>query len=89
MAKYVIVEESWEYNDEYYYQPECGGYNIKSKLYSEENLDEAKAEVDRLNEESKKNEWFRQESWYDGDEDENGDENGTYIQPYKIVKIEE
>ena len=32
MAKYVIVEEGWEYNDEWYHQPECGGYEIASKL---------------------------------------------------------
>ena len=86
MAKYVIVEESWEYNDEYY-QHEGEGYNIKSKLYSEENLPEAKAEVDRLNEEAKEDKWFRTEGW-DEDED-NGDENGSFIQPFKIVKIEE
>lgn len=88
MAKYIIVEESWEYNDEWYYQSETGGYNIKSKLYSEENLNEAQAEVDRLNEESKNKKWFRQEPFED-DMDNDGDENGDFILPYKIVKIEE
>lgn len=86
MAKYVIVEESWEYNDEWYYHND--GYNIKSKLYSEENLNEAQAEVDRLNEESKNRKWFRQEPFED-DMDNDGDENGDFILPYKIVKIEE
>lgn len=83
MAKYVIVEESWEYDDNWYFQGD--GYNIKSKLYSEENLDEAKAEIARLNEESKNNKYFRQEMW----DDVEGDKMGGYIQPYKIVKIEE
>lgn len=86
MAKYVIVEESWEYDDNWYFQPESEGYNIKSKLYSEENLDEANAEVNRLNEECKQKGWFRCESW-NGDIE--GDDMGGYIQPYKIVKIEE
>ena len=87
MAKYVIVEESWEYNDEYHHQPESGGYNIKSKLYTEETLNEAQAEVDRLNEEVIKGNWFRKEP--DGWDDNDGDELGDYIRPYKIVKIEE
>jgi hypothetical protein len=85
MAKYVIVEESWEYNDEYHYRPDSGGYNIKSKLYTEETLSEAKAEVDRLNEKAKENKYFRQQGW-DGEE---GDSLGAYIKPYTIVKIEE
>jgi hypothetical protein len=88
MAKYVIVEESWEYNDEWYFQSESEGYNIKSKLYSEEDLDTAKAEVDRLNEEAKGKDWFRTESWGDN-EDVDGDDMGGFIQPFKIVKIEE
>lgn len=85
MAKYVIVEESWEYNDEYYYQSDSEAYHIKSKLYSEETLPEAQAEVDRLNEEAKENKWFRSEGWTDDD----GDKNGSFIKPFKIVKIEE
>ncbi len=84
MAKYVIVEESWEYDDNWYFQSENEGYNIKSKLYSEENLDEANAEVDRLNEEAKNKDWFRSENW-----DVEGDKMGGYIQPYKLVTIEE
>lgn len=84
MAKYVIVEESWEYDDNWYF--ETDGYTIKSKLYSEETLHEANAEVDRLNEEARNRDWFRTESW---GEDIDGDEMGGYIQPYKIVKIEE
>jgi hypothetical protein len=84
MAKYVIVEESWEYNDEWYFQSESEGYNIKSKLYSEEDLDTAKVEVDRLNEECKNKDWFRSDAW--GKDDE---EMGSIIQPFKIVKIEE
>ena len=88
MAKYVIVEESWEYDDNWYFQPESEGYNIKSKLYSEEDLDTAKAEVDRLNEEAKGKDWFRTENWGD-DGDGDGDDMGGIIQPFKIVKIEE
>jgi hypothetical protein len=76
MAKYVIVENSYEYNDEYYEQPESDGYTITSKLYSEEQLDEARAEVTRLNKERAQDEWFCD---YDNEP----------IQPFKIVKIEE
>jgi hypothetical protein len=83
MKKYVIVEEGWEYNDEYYYQPECEGYTIKSKLYSEDELDNLKIEVDRLNKEAREDKYFRQ--YPDGDE---GDEDGDFINPFKIVEIE-
>jgi len=76
MAKYVIVENSYEYNDEYHERPESDGYTITSKLYSEEQLAEARAEVDRLNEERAKDEWFRD---YDNEP----------IRPFQIVKIEE
>jgi hypothetical protein len=76
MAKYVIVENSYEYNDEYYEQPECDGYTITSKLYSEEQLDEARAEVDRLNQKASEDKYFRD---YDNEP----------IQPFQIVKIEE
>jgi hypothetical protein len=86
MAKYVIVEESWEYNDEYYYQSDSGGYNIKSKLYTDETLNDAKVEVDRLNAEIiETNSYFRTEDF----ESDEGDVNGGYIKPFKIVKIKE
>jgi hypothetical protein len=49
-------------------------------------LDTAKAEVDRLNEEAKGKDWFRTENWGD---DGDGDDMGGFIQPFKIVKIEE
>jgi len=74
MAKYVIVETSYEYDDEYY--SEVDGYSITSKLYSEEQLTEAQTEVDHLNQKASENEWFRD---YDNEP----------IQPFKIVKIEE
>jgi hypothetical protein len=74
MAKYVIVETCYEYDDEYYNKVD--GYNITSKLYSEEQLAEAKAEVDRLNEKTASDEYFR--NW-----------NNEQIKPFTIVKIEE
>ena len=74
MAKYVIVETCYEYDDEYYNKVD--GYNITSKLYSEEQLSEAQAEVDRLNEKTASDEYFR-------------DWNNEQIKPFKIVKIEE
>jgi hypothetical protein len=76
MAKYIIVENSYEYNDEYYDRPSCGGYKITSKLYTEENLAEAHAEVKRLNERSQSQKWYR-----DCDDEP--------IQPFQILKIEE
>jgi len=76
MAKYVIVETSYEYNDEYYERPENDGYKITSKLYSEEQLVEAQTEVDQLNQKSSEDEWFR-------------DYNDQPLNPFKIVKIEE
>ncbi len=74
MAKYVIVETSYEYDDEYY--SEMDGYSITSKLYSEEQLTEAQTEVDHLNQKAADDEWFRN---YDDEP----------IRPFKIVKIEE
>jgi len=74
MAKYVIVKTSYEYDDEYY--NETNGYNITSKLYSEEQLVEAQTEVNRLNEEVASDEWYR-------------DYNDQPLNPFKIVKIEE
>lgn len=74
MAKYVIVKTSYEYDDECY--NETNGYNITSKLYSEEQLAEAQAEVNSLNEEAASDEYFR--DWDD-----------EPIKPFKIVKIEE
>ena len=77
MAKYVIVEESYEYDD-CFYNNYSEGYQIKSKLYSEEQLAEANAEVERLNNEIG-DEWFRTEDM----------EEGETIKPFKLVKIEE
>ena len=74
MAKYVIVETCYEYDDEYYNKTD--GYSITSKLYSEEQLAEAQAEVDRLNEETASDEDFR-------------DWDYEPIKPFKIIKIEE
>ena len=74
MAKYVIVATCYEYNDEYYDQ--TSGYNIKSKLYSEEQLVEAQAEVDQLNQKTSEDEWFR-------------DYDDKPLKPFKIIKIEE
>jgi len=78
MAKYVIVEESYEYDD-CFYSNYSEGYEIKSKLYSEEQLAEAKAEVERLNDEISSDEYFRTEDM----------EEGETIRPFKLVKIEE
>lgn len=89
MAKYVIVEEGWEYNDEWYHQPECGGYEIKSKLYSEDQLEEAQKEVDRLNENAKSDTWFRQYPRNDRERPEDDDWDGDPIEPFKLIKIEE
>ena len=76
MAKYVIVESSYEYNDEYYERPESEGYKITSNLYSEEQLVEAQTEVDQLNQKLSEYEWYR-------------DHNDEPLRPFKIVKIEE
>ena len=77
MAKYVIVEESYEYDD-CFYNNYSEGYEIKSKLYSEEQLAEANAEVERLNN-VRSSEYFRTEDM----------EEGETIRPFKLVKIEE
>ena len=73
MAKYVIVEESYEYDD-CFYNNYNEGYQIKSKLYSEEQLAEANAEVERLNNEIG-DEWFRTEDM----------EEGETIKPFKLI----
>lgn len=49
---YVIVEEGWDYNDEYFYRSENGGGTPK-KAFDDKSL--AKAELRRLNIEEVKN----------------------------------
>jgi len=46
---YVIVKESWEYNDEYYHRPECDGYTTHSGWYKESEKGIAEQEVACLN----------------------------------------
>lgn len=46
---YVIVEDGWEYNDEYYHRPECDGYTVRS-AYKECEKALADQEVACLNE---------------------------------------
>ncbi len=45
---YVIVEVGWEYNDEYYRRPECGG-GILKMFFAEEEKDLAKSTIDQMN----------------------------------------
>lgn len=73
---YIVVCESWEYNDEYYYQPVDGGYTLhEPKLYTEE---EAKALCDEMN--GKTSQHLTR--WDDEIEEE------VKIKPYKIIKLE-
>lgn len=49
--RFIVVHDSWEYNDEYYYQPEDDPFTLhEPKLYSE---DEAKKICAELNEKHK------------------------------------
>ena len=73
---YIIVEESWDYNDEYYYQPEGDPYKLHSlKLYTREEAEKVCAEKNK-----EQKEWFTQ--WDDDSEEEKP------IKPYKIIKLE-
>ncbi len=74
---YIVVEESWEYNDEDYRQPDDEPYVLaEAKLYTKE---EAEKLRDELNE---KNHFFNSE-W-----DEKSDEQvDVRINPYKIIKL--
>lgn len=76
MTKYLVVEDAYNYNDEYYYHEE--GYTIKSRLF--DNEIDAIAEAQKLNQEIRDSdmaEWFRVE---DSDEP---------IQPFHVIEIEE
>ena len=51
---YVIVEVGWEYNDEYYRRPECGG-GILKMFFAEEEKDLAQSTVDQMNSKERQN----------------------------------
>lgn len=69
---YIVVEESWEYNDESYYQPEDEGYTLtEPKLYTKQ---EAEQICDKFNKSM--------------DNDRFATEEGIAIQPFKIIKLE-
>lgn len=51
---YVIVELGWEYNDEYYHRPECGGGDPEM-FFTEEEKILAQVTVDRMNSEERQN----------------------------------
>ncbi len=77
----IVVEDNWEYNDEYYHRPEGGGYNLhKGILYTE---DEAKQIVQDLND---------KHSGYETDEEDdtveyNDEFQGKVYKPYHYIKL--
>jgi hypothetical protein len=75
MAKYyLVVEEGWEYNDEYYYMGDSNSYRIESKLLKSKK--EAQKIADEKNENSVDEERFT-------------DSMGEPIRPYKVVEVED
>ena len=71
---YIIVEDSWEYNDEYYYQPKDESYILhENKLFT-------KTEALKICEEmNSKCSLTRYDDW---------EEKEVKIKPYHIIKIE-
>lgn len=51
---YVIVEVGWEYNDEYYHRPECGGGTPKM-FFTEEEKALAQVTVNQMNSKKRQN----------------------------------
>jgi hypothetical protein len=80
MAKYIVVEEAWDYNDEEYIQAEGDPYTIASRLYDTE--EEAQAEADRRNETGS----FGETTYED---DDTGEDVVDEIHPFRVEKIEE
>jgi hypothetical protein len=76
-TKYLVVEGSYEYNDETYDSSEDDAYTIKSALFSTEA--EAQAEADRLNSNTKG--WW-QDSYAT-------DQNSEPIIPYRVVSVQD
>ena len=75
MAKYyLVVEEGYEYNDEYYYKSESGGYTIETNLIK--NKEEAQKLASLKNKESESQDWFT-------------DDDGNPITPYKVIEIDD
>lgn len=76
---YIVVEECWEYNDEYYCQPNDEPYTLTEfKLFT---LEEAERLMNDLNEKCQLNnvEW----------DEELDDTVEISIKPYKIIKLEQ
>lgn len=70
---YIVVEECWEYNDEYYFQPEDESYTIHEERLMTES--EAIKLRDELNAKCTLETYD-----YDTDED-------VKIQPFKVIKL--
>lgn len=79
--KYLVVEEGWEYNDEYYNSSEGGAYTITSKLYN--TREEAQKVVD---EEHAK---LRKEAEEEGEDYTFVDYENDPIYPFKVVAVKE
>lgn len=74
--EYIIVRDSWEYNDEDYFQPEDEGFTLhENKLFTKE---EAELICNELNEKCS----LEKSSW-DGD-----DYVEEKINPYHAIKLE-
>lgn len=86
--KYILMERSWQYNDEYYYQPEDGG-GKPVKIFNSKEL--ADAERDKLN---KKQAGFIEEIrdglMYAEGIDDNDEERINQIDAdiYEVVEVE-
>jgi len=73
---YIVVCDSWEYNDEYYYQPDSDGYTLHDlKLYTKSEAEQIR---DAMNTESSEH----LTRWDDDAEEE------VKIEPYRIIKLE-
>ena len=87
---HVVSKIGWEYNDEYFFRPECGGGTpVKGYL----SLVEAQEECDRLNKEATKDssDYFVREPENDEERDlcNENDEWGIPItEVYEVITVE-
>lgn len=76
IKRYIVVCESWEYNDEYYHQPDDEPYTLHStKLYT-------KSEAEKICAEKNNN----TQSWFSMWDDDSNTE--IQIKPFKVIELE-
>jgi hypothetical protein len=79
-TQYIVVEEGWDYNDEYYNKSESNSYTIHGRLH--QTKEAAQDEANDLNNQLKQQHQENPNDYYFTDDE------GTPILPYKVIPIE-